>query len=369
MSGNNKKFNFAITALAGARFGLYLALTNKYGVDKKYRTKWLLSGLVSLISSFFGLFDRMVYYFKDKPKNIKEPVFILGHWRSGTTLLHNLMCLDPDAGFTTTYQTVFPNNIFAFQWLFKFFIKKMMPKRRPVDNVLLDADFPQEEEFALNNEIPFSFYNWWFFPKRTRDIANEYLLGKTTDPKQVEDWKDNYNHFVKRSMLNTKGSRFVSKNPPNTARIEYILDLYPKARFIYIDRDPYEVIRSTFAFYKGVLPGIQLQDIDDEKLMQDILWVYKELYKKYEKDKVLIPPENLIEIGYSNLISHPKDIVENIYKDLLQDDFDRISPYLNSFLKEQNHILKDYTFTDDFLKKVNNQLSEIITKQGYRLKN
>ena len=369
MLENNKKFEFAITALAGARFGLYRTLTKKYGVDKKYRTKYLLSGLVSMISSFFGLFDRMIYFFKAKPKIIKEPVFILGHWRSGTTLLHNLLCLDPQSGFSTTYQTIFPNNIFAFQWLFKFFIKRMMPKRRPVDNVLLDADFPQEEEFALNNEIPFSFYNWWFFPKKTRDIANEYLLGETSDPKEVKDWKNNYNRFVNRSMLNTKGLRFVSKNPPNTARIKYLLDLYPNARFIYIDRDPYEVIRSTFAFYKGVLPGIQLQDVNDEKLMQDILWVYKELHKKYEKEKALIPSDHLIEIGYSNLISHPKEIVQDIYKNLLQDDFNRISPYLNNFLKEQNHKLKVYKFTDAFLKKVNEQLSEVISKQGYKLRN
>ena len=36
---------------------------------------------------------------------------------------------------------------------------------------------------------------------------------------------------------------------------------------------------------------------------------------------------------------------------------------------KQNHKLKDYKFTDDFLKKVNEQLSEIIVKQGYKLKN
>jgi len=169
--------------------------------------------------------------------------------------------------------------------------------------------------------------------------------------------------------MNTKGKRFVSKNPPHTARIKYLLDLYPNAKFIYIDRNPYEVISSTFAFYKGVLPGIQLQNIDEEKLMQDILWVYKGLYEKYQKDKIKIPSENLLEIKYSDLIKNPKSTVKKIYKDLLKDDYSRTSSNVDHFLSNQNHKLKEYIFGDDFLKNVNKDLSVIIEKQGYILKN
>ena len=369
MSVKNQKFDFGITALAGARIGVFRYLLKKYGVEKKYISKYRLSAFVSVISSFFGVFDGIVYYFKAKPANLKDPVFIIGHWRSGTTFLHNLMCTDPTVGFTTTYQSVFPNNIFAFQWLFKFFIKKLMPERRPIDNVLLGADFPQEDEFALNNEIPFSFYNWWYFPKKTEEIANEYLFGTSADPKDIINWKNNFRRFVIRSLMNTKGKRFVSKNPPHTARIKYLLGLYPNAKFIYIDRNPYEVIHSTFAFYKGVLPGIQLQDIDDEKLMKDIIWVYKGLYEKYEKDKFKIPSCNLMEIRYSDLTNDPKNIVKAIYSDLLKDDYSRISSSMDQFLGKQNHKLKEYNFGVDFLKNVNKHLSKIIEKQGYILKN
>jgi hypothetical protein len=369
MSAKNQKFDFGITALAGARIGVFRYLLKKYGVEKKYRSKYRLSIFVSGISSFFGIFDRVVYFFKSKPSDLEDPVFIIGHWRSGTTFLHNLMCTDPNAGFATTYQSVFPNNIFAFQWFFKFFIKKLIPERRPVDNVILDVDFPQEDEFALNNEIPFSFYNWWYFPKKTRDIANEYLFGTTTNPKDIINWENNYRRFVIRSLINTEGKRFISKNPPHTARIEYLLDLYPHAKFIYIDRNPYEVIHSTFAFYKGVLPGIQLQDIDEGKIMQDILWVYKRLYEKYEKDKLKIPAGNLMEIKYVNLINDPKDIVKKIYKNLIKDDYSKISSNLDHFLGKQNHRLKEYNFKEDYLKNVNKDLANIIEKQGYSLKN
>jgi len=364
-----KKFAFKITTLAGAQFSVFLFLSRKYGIENKYKTKWILSGLVSAISSFFSIFDKLVFALKSRPKNLKDPVFIIGHWRSGTTLLHNLMCSDPETGYPTTYQTIFPNNLFSFQWLFKFFMKVLMPDKRPVDNVSLHVDFPQEEEFALNNEIPFSFYNWWYFPKKTREIANEYLFDKTISDEDKLIWKNNFKRFVNRSLINTKGIRFISKNPPHTARIPQLLELYPNAKFIYIHRNPYEVIRSTIAFYKSILPATQLQDIDEDTLVKDILWVYKELNLKYEKDKTNIPSNNLIEITYADLVSKPDEEIKNIYKNLLNDDYKRVEKNVNEYVEGINHILKDYKYKSEFLIQVNAELSEIIVSKGYTILN
>jgi len=364
-----KKFAFKITTLAGARLTVYSYLSKKYGVEKKYRTKWLLSGLVSAISSFLAIFDRLIYGLKSKPKNLKDPVFIIGHWRSGTTLLHNLMCSDPETGYPTTYQTIFPNNLFSFQWLFKFIMKALMPNERPVDNVKLHVDYPQEEEFALNNETPFSFYNWWYFPKKTREIANEYLLDKTTTDKDRAIWKKNFKRFVKRCLINTKGVRFISKNPPHTARIPQLLELYPNAKFIYIHRNPYEVMRSTIAFYKSILPATQLQDIDDKTLISDILWVYRELVLKYEADKKIIPSKNLIEITYADLVSNPDGEIKNIYENLLNDDYSRIEKHVNEYVRGINHTLKNYKYENDFLEIVNAEISDLIKLKGYEVLN
>ena len=44
----------------------------------------------------------------DKPLE-HDPVFILGHWRSGTTFMHNVFSCDKHFGYNTTYQTVFPH--------------------------------------------------------------------------------------------------------------------------------------------------------------------------------------------------------------------------------------------------------------------
>lgn len=360
-----KQFSFGITTLMGARYGVLRFLLKKYGYDKAYRKKVFYTSLISIIVTGLSNFDKLIFALKKKPTKLKDPVFVLGHWRSGTTHLHNLLSLDPETAYATTYQTVFPNNLFSFQWLFKGIMRIAMPSHRPVDNVKLDPNYPQEEEFALNNEIPFSFYNWWYFPKETRAIADEYLLDKTASEKDKAAWKNNFKRFVMRCVLNTNGIRFISKNPPHTARIPELLELYPNAKFIFIHRNPYEVVRSTNAFYKSILEGIKLQDISEEQLMSDILHVYKELIKKYEKDKVIIPKGQLIEITYQELTSDSKAVIQKIYKDLFQDDFSRVEPSLDKYLDGQSHRLKEYKYTEAYLEKVNGALGLIIQNQGY----
>jgi hypothetical protein len=362
----DRNFTTPITSLSGSKISVFLRLTNKYGVEKRYYIRWFNSFLVSCICTIFGWFDVIVYNLKPKPKNLKDPVFIIGHGRSGTTFLHNLMCLDSNVGYTTTYQTVFPNNLFAFQWLFKPIVKLIMPSKRPVDNVKLDVDYPQEEEFALNNEYVFSFYNWWYFPNKFIEITDEYLLAKTAQPKEVKKFKNNYKRLIKRSLMNTKGKRFISKNPPNTARIKWLLEMYPTAKFIFIHRNPYEVVQSTLNFYKSILPPIQLQTINEDKLMEFILYTYSSMLEKYYFDKKLLSSKNLMEIRYKDLIDNPKEIIASIYKDLIQEDFSKIESNITKSIKN-NHPLKEYSYEKRYIDRINNSLGWLIKKQGYQL--
>ena len=363
---NDNDFNVAITSLSGSKISIFLKLTRKYGIEKRYYIRWFNSFIVSCICTIFGWFDKIVYTLKPKPKDLKDPVFIIGHWRSGTTFLHNLMCLDSNAGYTTTYQTVFPNNLFAFQWLFKPIVRLLMPDKRPVDNVKLNVDYPQEEEFALNNEYVFSYYNWWYFPKSTRAITDEYLLAKTAQPTEVEKFKNNYKRFVNRCLMNTKGKRFISKNPPNTSRIPWLLEMYPNAKFIFIHRNPYEVVRSTFNFYKSILPPIQLQSVDEDELMESILYSYTSMIEKYYIDKDLLSNKNLMEINYSDLVDAPKKIIASVYKNLLREDFGNIEGPLMDTIKNK-HSLKEYSYGKNYIDQINSSLGWLIKKQGYQL--
>ena len=81
-----------------------------------------------------NLYERLIYKKKLKTIRIEEPpVFIIGFWRSGTTLLHSLLCQDPQAGYVTTFQGVFPNLVLTQKKWMKAFTNRILPKKRPFD--------------------------------------------------------------------------------------------------------------------------------------------------------------------------------------------------------------------------------------------
>ena len=75
----------AFSNLAGSRFTNFLKLVSRHHIEPKYYWRALLNGLISLILSLLSLGDKFVYFLvKRKLKVMHPPVFILGHWRSGT---------------------------------------------------------------------------------------------------------------------------------------------------------------------------------------------------------------------------------------------------------------------------------------------
>jgi len=153
-----------ISTLLGSTFRNYFKILGQGRVIPNYYLKIFLTTLVVLIATPFHFWENMFFYRKLKNfKFEKPPLFILGHWRSGTTLLHNMLTKDPSAGYMTTYQGVFPNNLTS-KWLFRTFMKINMPDRRPSDGVKLDVNFPQEDGFAFSNSQWNEYYNFFYFP-------------------------------------------------------------------------------------------------------------------------------------------------------------------------------------------------------------
>jgi hypothetical protein len=140
-----------ISTLSGSTIGNYFRVLKQGKVQPKYYFKIFLTTLIVLISTPFHWWESLAFRRRFKKFKFKNPpVFILGHWRSGTTMLHNMMCVDPNAAYLTTYQSVFPNNM-ASKLIFKTFMRINIPEKRPSDNVRLHVDFPQEDEFAFSN--------------------------------------------------------------------------------------------------------------------------------------------------------------------------------------------------------------------------
>ena len=138
-----------INTLVGADWRTFKAITGGREIDAAYTGKYRLTKAVCrLLSTLAPLQDkRYEKLLANKPLE-HDPVFILGHWRSGTTFVHNVFSCDSHFGYNTTYQTVFPHLMMWGQPFFKKNMSWLMPDKRPTDNMELAVDLPQEEEFA-----------------------------------------------------------------------------------------------------------------------------------------------------------------------------------------------------------------------------
>ena len=84
----------------------------------------------------------------------------------------------------------------------------LMPDKRPTDNMELAVDLPQEEEFALANMMPYTYYNFWFLPRYQQEYADKYLLFNDITKEELQVFEEVFTKLIKISLWNTQGSQF-----------------------------------------------------------------------------------------------------------------------------------------------------------------
>lgn len=301
-------------------------------IDPSFRRRVFSVGAVTLLSTPFQWFEDLRLARKIRSTVLHPaPVFIIGHWRSGTTFLHNLLSRDPQFACVTTVQSVFPHS-FATNPLFPWLTKVLMPPTRPMDDMRLYMQSPQEEEMALVNYGPCSFYHAWHFPQAMR-----FFYRRTVKFEGVSDrdWSEAYLSLLRKTTFLSGQRRLLLKNPANTGRLRTLLKLFPEAKFIFIYRDPLEVYASTQKLYRNVLPIFQLQAYDFENIKRDIIWIYKDLMTTYLRQRALIPEGQLYEVAHHSLSKMPMEKMEVLYEALQLGDFTEVAPHLEAYLRQR----------------------------------
>ena len=268
-----------INTLVGADWKTFKAITAGREIDAAYKGKYRLTKAVCrLLSPLASLQDKRYEKLLANQPLEHDPVFILG-------------------------QPFFKKNM---SWL--------MPDKRPTDNMELAVDLPQEEEFALANMMPYTYYNFWFLPKYQQEYADKYLLFDNISDAELKVFEEVFTKLIKISLWNTHGTQFLSKNPPHTGRVRELVKMFPNAKFIYLMRNPYTVFESTRSFFTNTIQPLKLQDIGNEQLEENILSIYAKLYHKYESDKQFIPEGNLREVKFEDFEADAMGMTEDIYK-------------------------------------------------------
>jgi hypothetical protein len=363
-------FTYPVTSLAGSTLGNIIVILKKHKPEPKYYYKVFLTFLVAAIFSFFNFMEKLVWRKRIGNYRIKEPpIFIIGFNRSGTTLLHNLLCQDKKAGYTTTLQTVFPLCLLTQKWWLGPVFNYLVPDKRPFDNVSMNMDFPQEEEFALSNLQPHSVYNFFVFPAEFDwFIDHDYLTG-SLPASEIGQWKKEYRQLVVKSLLNTKGSRYISKNPQNIPRVEILKELFPGGRFIFIYRDPYVVVESLYNFILGIFPGIQLQEVPADFSRKNVARFYAIAMKHYFEMRTISGAPFIYEIKMEDFVQDKIGGLKKIYTTFGLEGFEEAVPDFETFLANNPHARNEaYDIHEETIRYVNLYASEIVRKLGYALR-
>ena len=356
-----------VNTLVGADRATFDKVCNGVRIDPEFRGRFRTTKCIErILDPVYRINGRR--WEKLPEIKMEAPVFILGHWRSGTTFVHNVLSGDSRYGYCTTYQTVFPHIMLWGYGFFRACTKVLMPSHRPTDSVELGPDLPQEEEFALVNMMPYSFYNFWFFPQLTGIYRERYLLFNGITDKEKETFKYNLDKLIRISLYRQGKSVYLSKNPPHTGRISTLLEMYPDAKFIYLVRNPYTVFESTRSFFRNILQSLQLQKISDRQLEEEIIVTYSELFDKYESEKGLIPEGNLVEVRFEDFEKDPLGMAQEIYGRLSVSGFEYARSGMEKYVLGHKSFKKNrYNYSERTVRLVEQNWNKALEKWDYRL--
>lgn len=256
-----------------------------------------------------------------------DPVFVIGHWRSGTTLLHELLALDPRHGCADTYACLAPSHFLLSRHLVTWWLQWLMPKRRPMDNVQVGFHQPQEDEWALCLLGLPSVYRTVAFPRQLPQCPDTLDLHDLPGSQQ-QRWDEVLLKFLRSISLKDPSLRLVLKSPPHTARVAHLHNLFPRARFVHVVRDPLTIYPSTLRLWTRLADDHGLQRPIAEDLEEFVLDTFVRMYDAFDAQRQSLPPGHLCEVRYEQLIADPAGELRRVYDMLELDRFELVQPRL-----------------------------------------
>ena len=337
-------------------FCRYIA-ENRHNICKKYYPQIAICGLTSLLLTPFVCAENLICRNAVKKSAVKSPLFVLGHWRCGTTLLYFLLAQDKNFGFIDPLMTFTMNFYHLLGWLFKPTIVAHLHEGRPMDNIKYSMSLPIEEYISFSTMESDSVYPLNFFPQSFIRYNKNAFIDEFSEKKR-DNWKKSYDYLLRKITALNSGKSLILKSPDNTARVRLLKEMYPDAKFVNIYRDPYTVIRSTMHLYKKMMSHWSLEEIPPEETMENwIIETFKMMYEAYFKEIQLLPPHSLFEIKFEEFEKDPLPILENMYSELNLDGFDKALPSIKSYWDTLHGYQKNkFEYSEKLIKKVNDNL-------------
>ena len=312
--------------LFGALPGVWREVNRRYGpVDSTFRSRAarIQLGIWSLAPERFWeswRFGRAIQHTELDP----APVFILGYWQSGHSLLHYLMANDPQFATTSLLHCALPSCWATVEPLARRLLRRRGSPTRVVDSLPMSADGPQGDELAMAGLTDKSIYHGYTFPRAYDAIFRRAVLFEGVTDEELRDWKQGYRGLLQKVAWHSGRSRLLSRNAAHTGRVRQLLELFPQAKFIHVHRNPYRVFAAQKTKWRSLCSLWALQTPNIEQLIEDTIRLYPELMQQFLKNRALIPAGQLTEVRYDDLLANPVSALRRVYAELDLPGFEKL---------------------------------------------
>ena len=329
--------------IAGMRLSAFLKLIWENGISiaPRYIMRFLFLLQNGFWASIFYRKEKKIFGTRIENQKLPDnPVIIIGHWRTGSTFLHQLLSLDPSFVTSTVFQASIPDSFLSSRKSYEPIMQKFVKGTRPMDQVKLGLDEPLEDEYALFRLSGFSPLKYLIFPK-----SKTYFLklepGFLPANNKKESWKNALKHFYKKLLI-YKPETILIKNPFHSYRIDLLNEIFSNARYIHIFRHPYNVVPSTQRMWDIVGSQNALNRKWHKPTTEEVAGELYRMLQKINSDKKNLPENRFVEITFEDFENKPIDTVKSIYKQLGLNYSDEFNNQVEQFLLS----IKDYKKND-----------------------
>ncbi len=338
---------------------------NGFRTHPKFFLRVLLLLQSSIWSSVFGVIESRRFKSVLAQQPVPEkPVFIVGHWRTGSTLLHQLMSLDKQFISPTVFQVTVPDCFVSIEKYYKPFMGKVMGKKRPMDNVSFGPDAPQEDEFALFRMTQQSPLQKLVFP----DQPGYFLMQDETFSRAMPpsaDWEKALVRFYKK-LAYTSGKRLLIKNPFHSMRIVGLKKLFPDACFIHIYRNPLDVVPSTMNMWDIIARQNCLKNGWRKPDVAEVSRLYRVMAEHIDVALKGMGKEASVRVKFEALENDPVGEVRRIYAHFGISWSAQFESAMAAFLERERDYRKNvFSLSDSEKETIRGEMQGFMREKGY----
>ena len=243
--------------------------------------------------------------------NFRNAVVVLGYWRSGTTLLHELLCLDSRYCYPTTHACMNPHH-FLFSEA-SALAQQTTSTRRPMDEMEVRPGSPQEDEFALLSLGARSPYEALLIPAKLPE-ALELTDPRDLSPDDEKHWRAVFLSFLAGVSVRGGSRPMILKSPTHGARVSTLRELLPDARYLLIVRDPMTNFESVVRMWRKMFETYALGPIPpDDAIREAVLANRPRFETKLASSTIDLPSNRFTKIGYESFVANPVATIEQLY--------------------------------------------------------